>query len=195
MLQIHNSKKYNKAVSDLPQKLLRQVGRSGGVKRPRLGQSGDDGTSSLSQRQRLRILMIFFFKNPLIFIYNCGHHILHSPSCSSSASSDYKLKWAPLDPPNREQSTETRKTIYLWVWQYHGKVNVSPHRTLILLPDGWSTPQCVDTIHSHSKAELWLWLSTLQPQLLHYSPHHIAAALHTVDTLQQRGGKPSLIME
>lgn len=62
---------------------------------------------------------------------------------------------------------------------------VFSHSALILLLDGGSSPQGVDTIHCHGHAEVWLRLPALQPQLLHHRPHHITAALHTSDSLRQ----------
>lgn len=95
--------------SDLSQQLLRQVGRIGSVERPRLWQSGDDGASSLKQREwalmekkrkdlKYAILMQISVTTPDV---SC------SPSRFSSSSSSYKPKWAPLDPPDGQQGRDT----------------------------------------------------------------------------------------
>lgn len=70
-------------------------------------------------------------------------------------------------------------------WGLTGLWMCFSHSALILLLDGGSSPQGVDTIHCHGHAEVWLWLPALQPQLLYHCPHHITAALHTSDTLRQ----------
>lgn len=64
-------------------------------------------------------------------------------------------------------------------------VNVFPHRALILLPDGGSSPQGVDAVNSQSQAEVWLRLPALRPQLLHHGSHHVTAALHARYSLQR----------
>lgn len=119
-----------------------------------------------------------------MIIYKVNCFSSHSPSRSSSASLGYRPGSAPLDPPDREQNRETHEP-----WredERDGVCSAAPHKTLVLLLDGRSTPQSVDAVYSHSKAEVWLWLPALQPQFLHHCPDHVAAALHTIDTLQQR---------
>ena len=113
-----------------------------------------------------------------------------SPSRSSSASSGYKPAWAPLDLPDGERERDTwgllsveRAADEYEAWQDYECV--FSHSALILLLDGGSSPQGVDTIHCHGHAEVWLRLPALQPQLLHHRPHHITAALHTSDSLRQ----------
>lgn len=118
--------------------------------------------------------------------------VLFSPSRSSSASSGYKPKWAPLDPPD-----DNRVEIHISSRELCGKttvrnyryVNVFSHSALILLSDGGSSPQGIDTVHRHCQAKVWPRLPTLQPQLLHHRPNHITAALHTRYTLWHRQGK------
>lgn len=62
----------------------------------------------------------------------------------------------------------------------------APHKTLVLLLDGGSTPQSINAVYSHGEAEVGPWLPALQPQFLHHCTDHVTAALHTIDTLQQR---------
>lgn len=122
----------------------------------------------------------------------------HSPSRSSSASSGYKPRSAPLDPPDREQKRQTWALVCVCCWgeDVWGRVlPLGAHKTLVLLLDGGSTPQSVDAVYGHSQAELWLRLPALQPQLLHHGRDHVAAALHTIDALQQRRTGTTMSLE
>lgn len=88
---------YIKMFSDLSQQLLRQVVKFRSVERPRLRQSGDDGASSLRQREYVNWELntntntIFLC---MVFSAFC------SPSPLSAASSGCKPKSARLIPPD-----------------------------------------------------------------------------------------------
>lgn len=90
-----------------------------------------------------------------------------------------------LDPSEEKRLTSRHENL----------VNVFTNGALILLFEGGSPPQGVDTVHRHSQTKAGVGLSALQPELLHHGPHHIAAALHASNALQQIGHQHSFTTE